>query len=147
MLGRLRASERLRAHVAALTRHHLRLGFLVRDVPLDRRAEYRYLEACEPVAADVTLLSVADRLATRGRKADVAIERHLELARQLLAAALDRRDAGNVAPLVRGDELAARGGHPARPAARACCWRRSRRRATRARSPTAPGRSAWRELC
>ena len=107
MLGRLRASERLRAHVAALTRHHLRLGFLVRDMPLDRRAEYRYLEACDPVAADVTLLSVADRLATRGRKADVAIERHLELARQLLAAALDRRDAGNVAPLVRGDELAA----------------------------------------
>ena len=107
VLGRLRASERLRAHVAALTRHHLRLGFLVRDMPLDRRAEYRYLEACDPVAADVTLLSVADRLATRGRKADVAIERHLELARQLLAAALDRRDAGNVAPLVRGDELAA----------------------------------------
>ena len=107
VLGRLRASERLRAHVAALTRHHLRLGFLVRDMPLDRRAEYRYLQACDPVAADVTLLSVADRLATRGRKADVAIERHLELARQLLAAALDRRDAGNVAPLVRGDELAA----------------------------------------
>jgi tRNA nucleotidyltransferase/poly(A) polymerase len=107
VLGRLRASERLRAHVAALTRHHLRLGFLVRDMPLDRRAEYRYLEACDPVAADVTLLSVADRLATRGRKADVAIERHVALARQLLAAALDRRDAGNVAPLVRGDELAA----------------------------------------
>ncbi|MEP6953399.1 MAG: HD domain-containing protein [Solirubrobacteraceae bacterium] len=107
VLGRLRASERLRAHVAALTRHHLRLGFLVRDAPLDRRAEYRYLEACAPVAADVTLLSVADRMATRGRKADAAIERHLELARQLLAAALDRRDAGSEAPLVRGDELAA----------------------------------------
>ncbi len=107
VLGRLRASERLRAHVAALTRHHLRLGFLVRDMPLDRRAEYRYLQACDPVGADVTLLSVADRLATRGRKADEAIARHLELARQLLGAALDRRDAGTPAPLVRGDELAA----------------------------------------
>ncbi|MGZ6640852.1 MAG: HD domain-containing protein [Solirubrobacteraceae bacterium] len=107
VLARLRASERLRAHVAALTRHHLRLGFLVREMPLDRRAEYRYLLACEPVAADVTLLSIADRLATRGRKADEAIARHVELARQLLAAALDRRDAGAVAPLVRGDELAA----------------------------------------
>ena len=31
MLGRLRASERLRAHVAALVRHHLRLGFLVHE--------------------------------------------------------------------------------------------------------------------
>jgi poly(A) polymerase len=106
-LARLRASERLRAHVAALTRHHLRLGFLVHDMPLDRRAIYRYLVTCEPVEADVTLLSVADRLATRGRKADEAIARHLELARQVLAEALARRAAGPQPPLVRGDELAA----------------------------------------
>ena len=106
-LARLRASERLRAYVAALTRHHLRLGFLVHDMPLDRRAIYRYLVACEPVEADVTLLSVADRLATRGRKADEAIARHLELARQVLAEALARRAAGPQPPLVRGDELAA----------------------------------------
>jgi poly(A) polymerase len=106
-LARLRASERLRAHVAALTRHHLRLGFLVHDMPLDRRAIYRYLVACEPVEADVTLLSVADRLATRGRKADEAIARHLELARQVLGEALARRAAGTLPPLVRGDELAA----------------------------------------
>jgi poly(A) polymerase len=106
-LARLRASERLRAHVAALTRHHLRLGFLVHDMPLDRRAIYRYLMATEPVEADVTLLSVADRLATRGRKADEAIALHLELARQVLAEALLRRAAGPQPPLVRGDELAA----------------------------------------
>jgi tRNA nucleotidyltransferase/poly(A) polymerase len=106
-LARLRASERLRAHVAALARHHLRLGFLVHDMPLDRRAIYRYLVACEPVEADVTLLSVADRLATRGRKADEAIARHLELARQVLGEALERRAAAPQPPLVRGDELAA----------------------------------------
>jgi putative nucleotidyltransferase with HDIG domain len=106
-LARLRASERLRAHVAALTRHHLRLGFLVHDMPLDRRAIYRYLLACEPVEVDVTLLSVADRLATRGRKADEAIARHLELARTVLAAGLQRRAAGTQPPLIRGDELAA----------------------------------------
>ena len=105
-LARLRASERLRAHVAALTRHHLRLGFLVHDMPLDRRAIYRYLVACEPVEADVTLLSVADRLATRGRKADEAIARHVGLARQVLAEALARRAAGPQPPLIRGDELA-----------------------------------------
>jgi poly(A) polymerase len=34
VLTRLRASERLREHVAALTRHHLRLGFLVHEAPL-----------------------------------------------------------------------------------------------------------------
>jgi poly(A) polymerase len=105
-LARLRASERLRAHVAALTRHHLRLGFLVHEAPLDRRAVYRYLRACEPVAADVTLLSVADRLATRGRKADEAIAGHVALAREVLAAALAARATGTTAPLVRGDELA-----------------------------------------
>ena len=43
ILGRLRASERLREHVAALTRHHLRLGFLVHDMPLTRRDVYDYL--------------------------------------------------------------------------------------------------------
>jgi poly(A) polymerase len=105
-LARLRASERLGAHVAALARHHLRLGFLVHEAPLDRRAVYRYLRACEPVAADVTLLSIADRLATRGRNADEAIASHLALARPLLEEALDRRAAAPEPPLVRGDELA-----------------------------------------
>ena len=103
-LGRLRASERLREHVAALARHHLRLGFLVHEAPLSRRAIYRYLRACEPVQVDVTVLSVADRLATRGAGSERAIERHLELARQLLGDALAWR-AERPRPPVRGDEL------------------------------------------
>ena len=107
ILTRMRASERLRAHVAALTRHHLRLGFLVHEQPLSRRAVYRYLVACDPVAADVTLLGIADRLATRGRKADEAIARHMELALPMLDAALEQRVAArDQEPLVRGDELA-----------------------------------------
>jgi tRNA nucleotidyltransferase/poly(A) polymerase len=106
-LARLRASERLRAHVADLTLHHLRLGFLVHQAPLDRRAVYAYLAACAPVEVDVTLLSIADRLATRGRKADEAIARHLALAREVLADALAWRAAGRRSPLVRGDVLAA----------------------------------------
>jgi poly(A) polymerase len=104
-LTRLKASERLRDHVAALTRHHLRLGFLVHEMPLSRRAVYRYLHDCEPVEVDVTLLSVADRLATRGRGSDVAIARHLELARELVGEALAWR-ANRPRPPVRGDELA-----------------------------------------
>jgi poly(A) polymerase len=105
VLGRLRTSERLREHVAALTRHHLRLGFLVHEVPLERRAIYRYLRTCEPVEVDVTMLSVADRLATRGKVAEEAIARHLELARQLLGEALAWRTHRPRPPL-RGDELA-----------------------------------------
>jgi poly(A) polymerase len=105
VLTRLRASERLREHVAALTRHHLRLGFLVHEMPLERRAIYRYLRACEPVQVDVTLLSVADRLATRGRGSEQAIGRHLELARALLGEAFAWRNERPRPPL-RGDELA-----------------------------------------
>ena len=104
ILGRLRASERLSQHVAALTRHHLRLGFLVHRMPLERREVYRYLEACSPVAVDVTVLSVADRLATRGDNAEPAIDRHLELARQILPEALAWSQRPPRAP-VRGDEL------------------------------------------
>lgn len=111
LLGRLKTSEALRAHVAALTRHHLRLGFLVHERDelgvLPRRAVYRYLVETDPVEVDVTLLSTADRLATRGRKADEAIAKHVALARQMLADALDWR-AGRTRqpPLLRGDELA-----------------------------------------
>ena len=105
-LTRLRASERLRAHVAALAEHHLRLGFLVHRRPLDRRAIYRYLKTCEPVEVDVTLLSVADRIATRGDNAEPAIAAHLELANELLGAALEWRAAGRRTPLVRGTDLA-----------------------------------------
>ncbi len=107
VLTRLRASEKLKAHVAALARHHLRLGFLVHERPLARRALYRYLRAAEPVEVDVTLLSVADRLATRGRKAQESIAKHLELAREVLPAALEWRAQERRAPLVRGDVLAA----------------------------------------
>ena len=114
-LTRLRASEKLRAHVAALAQHHLRLGFMVHRRPLDRRDLYRYLSACEPVEVDVTLLTVCDRLATRGRKAEEAIAKHLDLAREVLHAALAWRAQGKHTPLVRGDALAAALGVAAGP--------------------------------
>lgn len=103
MLRRLRASERVVEHVAALTRHHLRAGFLVHERPLARRTVHRYLKATAPWEVDVTVLTVADRLATRGDNAEPAIAAHLETAGELLEAALADRAP---APLIRGDELA-----------------------------------------
>jgi poly(A) polymerase len=103
---RLRTSDRLSRFVQALTRHHLVLGFLVHERPLDRRAVYRYLRRTMPVEVEVTLLSCADRLATRGRKADIATAAHLELARELMRAALDWREQGPPRVPLRGDELA-----------------------------------------
>jgi len=110
LCGRLRASRGLTRHLQGLTLHHLRLGFLVHEAPLPPRRVHEYLRATEPVGADVTLLTIADRLSARGSGAlatDEAIEAHLTLARQMLAAALDWRRDGPPRPLLRGDELAA----------------------------------------
>jgi poly(A) polymerase len=104
---RLRTSERFRSFLADVTRRHLDLGFLVHERPLSRESVYRYLEACAPVEIEVTVLTCADRLATRGKNAEPAIAAHLELARELMRDALRwRRDGPPRAPL-RGDELAA----------------------------------------
>ncbi|HWT95651.1 MAG TPA: HD domain-containing protein [Solirubrobacteraceae bacterium] len=105
ILSRLHASERLKRHVAQMTEHHLRAGFLVKYRPLDLRVVHGYLKATEPVEVDVTLLSVADRLATRGRKHEEAIAKHLEVVYQILGSALDWHEHGPPAPLLRGDDL------------------------------------------
>jgi poly(A) polymerase len=104
---RLRTSERLCRFLEGVTRHHLLLGFLVHERPLDRHAVYRYLERTSPVEVEVTLLSVADRLATRGKNAERAIDAHIELAEELMPAALEWRRSGPPRVPVRGDELAA----------------------------------------
>ncbi len=107
ILVRLRASERLADHVAALTRSHLRLGFLVHEMPLSRRAVYRYLRECAPVQVDVTVLSMADRLATRGRGSDAGDRPPTwSWPGQLLGDALEWASAPPRVP-IRGDELAA----------------------------------------
>jgi putative nucleotidyltransferase with HDIG domain len=115
---RLRASRDLTRHLQGLTLHHLRLGFLVHEAPLPPRRVHEYLRATGPVGADVTLLTIADRLSARGSgpfATEEAIEAHLTLARAMLAAALDWRREGPPRPLVRGDELAIELGMPQGP--------------------------------
>jgi putative nucleotidyltransferase with HDIG domain len=128
VLTRLRASERLRAHVADLARHHLRLGYLVHERaggPLAPRTVYAYLQACTPVTADVTLLTICDRLATRGRKSDEAIRKHVELAREVWPAVLAWHREGPPRPLLRGDELGRAGPGPRSAACSPSCARPS----------------------
>lgn len=108
--GRLHASRRLTRHLQALTLQHLRLGFLIPERPLPPRRVHDYLRATEPVAVDVTLLTVADRLSARGAgplASPEMVSAHLDLAREMIAAALDWRRDGPPAPLLRGDEIAA----------------------------------------
>jgi poly(A) polymerase len=107
---RLRTSRRLSTHLQGLARHHLRLGFLVHERPLSRRAIYHYLKATEPVGVDVTLLSVADRLAARGMgpiAGPEMVQAHLDLAREILPDALAWHRDGPPRPPLGGDELAA----------------------------------------
>ncbi len=108
LFGRLRSSRRLADAVAAMTRDHLVLGFMVRERPLPPRRVWDYLSRTGEMSIDTTLLTVADRLSAQGGGVpDAAIEGHLELARELLAAAVELRRDGPPEPLLRGDEIAA----------------------------------------
>ena len=105
---RLHTSVPLAEFLAALAHHHLRLGFLVHERPLSRRRVYDYLRATQPDSVDVTLLTVADRLATQGeRTKPEAIDAHLELARKMIGAAISWRRDGPPRSPIRGDDLAA----------------------------------------
>ena len=106
--GRQRVSRKLSTHLQGLALHHLRLGFLIHQRPLSRRAVYDYLVATEPVAADVTLLTVADRLAARGEgplASPEMIQAHLDLAREMLRDALIWHRDGPPQPPLSGDDL------------------------------------------
>ena len=105
---RMHASTALGEFLAAIAQHHLRLGFLVHERPLSPRAVYRYLRACEPVEVEVTVLSVADRLATRGPKTrQQAVDDHVALAGDLMQAALAWRAGDRPRAPLRGDDLIA----------------------------------------
>jgi poly(A) polymerase len=110
IMGRLRASRKLTRYLQALALHHLVLGFMVREAPLPPRRVHDYLRRTEPVTVDVTLLTVADRLSARGAgpiAAPEMVQAHLDLAREMVAAALDWHREGPPEPLLRGDEIAA----------------------------------------
>jgi poly(A) polymerase len=105
---RLRTSRALSAHLQGLALHHLRLGFLIHQRPLSRRAVYDYLVATDPVSADVTLLTVADRLAARGEgplASPEMVGAHLDLSREMLRDALAWHRDGPPRPPLSGDEL------------------------------------------
>jgi len=86
ILDRLHGSGALHELCAVLVRHHLTLGFMIPERPLDRRAVYRYALATRPYALPSIVLSLGDRLATRGRRTrQRGLRRHLETARELAA--------------------------------------------------------------
>ena len=86
ILGRLSASGALRDLTTVLVREHLMLGFMIPERPLDRRAFYRYAMATRPYALPSVVLSLGDRLATRGSRTRLrGLRRHLETAQEIAA--------------------------------------------------------------
>jgi poly(A) polymerase len=81
---RLRTSRRFQEYLARLVGEHLRLGFLVRELPLSRRALVRYRHAVEPFVFEAIALSLADRMATRGDlNPPRSLARHFRIARDV----------------------------------------------------------------
>jgi len=81
---RLRMSRRFAQFLGVLIRQHLRLGFLVREQPLTRRALARYRRDVSPYVFESVVVSLCDRLATRGEKTSLtSIARHYRLARDV----------------------------------------------------------------
>jgi poly(A) polymerase len=81
---RLHLSRRFEQFLGTLVRQHLRLGFLVRDMPLSRRALVRFRRAVEPFVFEAIVLSLCDRMATRGdRTPPQSIARHFRIARDV----------------------------------------------------------------
>jgi len=84
IVRRLGMSRRFSHYLGVLVLNHLRLGFLVRESPLSRRALVRYRRAVEPFVYESVILSLADRLATRGERTTArSMARHYRLARKV----------------------------------------------------------------
>jgi hypothetical protein len=99
-------STALRRFCSVLVREHLRLGFTIPRRPLDRRAAYVYRRATAPWAVESVLLSLSDRLATRGLRAR---PRHLRVHHQTadeMLTLLDQLERDTRPPLLRGDQIA-----------------------------------------
>ena len=103
--GRWKASGAVVRCTALLVEQHLVLGFTVPDRPLDRRRAFRYLRATRPWTVESIVLSLADRMSTRGpRTRHRHVRAHAEVASELLA--LTEEVAAGDPPLLRGDEIA-----------------------------------------
>ena len=110
IFGRLKAGRKVTRFVDDLTRYHLILGFMVPERPLSRRQEWFYLDHTDPVSVEVTLLTVADRLAARGNSSiasEEMVDGHLKLAREMVEAGVRWRKEGRPAAFMGGNELAA----------------------------------------
>jgi tRNA nucleotidyltransferase/poly(A) polymerase len=105
VLNRWKPSGLFADFCSRMVRRHLTLGFSSR-APLDRRAAFRYRRVTHPWEVASVVLSLGDRLSTRGAGSKL---RHLRSHSEGASAMLDMLavlDAEAQEPLLRGDEIA-----------------------------------------
>ncbi len=108
LLGRFNTSRAFRQLVAGLVGSHLALGFLVKERPLSGRTTYRYAVRTSPAPLAAVVLSLGDRLATRGELTRLrGLRRHHQLAQDMAVALITLGDLP-LRLVLPADELAAR---------------------------------------
>jgi poly(A) polymerase len=113
---RLRTASRIREVVVMCVAQHLQLGFMVHRQPLSMREIDAYLGLTAAAPVEMILLTVADRLATRGsRSVELQVTRHLELARQMMHTYLVIASREPITSPVPGDVIADRMGRAPGP--------------------------------
>lgn len=106
--ARLRCSVAATSLVRRVVERHLALGFLQHEDPPTPRSVVRYLWDAAPWEPEVIMVSVADRLATRGPRTEPRhLARHLAVAGELMEGWRGRTLAGIPRPPVTGDDLMA----------------------------------------
>jgi poly(A) polymerase len=106
--ARLRCSTSATSLVRRVVERHLDLGFLQHENPLTPRSEVRYLWDAAPWEPEVILVSVADRLATRGPSTEPRhVARHLAAAGALMERWRVRTQDGVPRPPITGRDLMA----------------------------------------
>ena len=108
--GSLRLASDEIAYVARIVELHMRPGYMAHDYPPSRRAQYHFFRDAAGTGPELTLLGLADHLATRAASPDSEQwQRRLDTTAVLLRAFFrDRRTSVEPAPLLDGHQLMAR---------------------------------------
>jgi putative nucleotidyltransferase with HDIG domain len=103
---RLRLSGRATEVVERLVRHHLRPMHLAQAGRVTARARYRFFRDLRDEAPDLLLLALVDGAAVTGAS-PLALWRHADVVRHLLASQAEAVAAETARPLLRGEDVMA----------------------------------------
>lgn len=105
---RLKFGSNLKRFLKRTVLNHLYLAILAAQPDLSRRAKFRYLRRVGDLAAPLSILSLADGLASKGpRTTESFVRRHRELAKEMVNEYFGIGAIIKPVPLLRGNEIMA----------------------------------------